>query len=106
MVDVVRILCMLASQSVGSESRIHTWGHIERGATAVISGNAVCGSQAKVGELDGTALVGDQDILRLQVPMIDSHGMTKLNSIQDLKEGMFGKVVVSDKAALLCDVGE
>ena len=85
---------------------IHTWGHVESRAASVVTGNAVRGGKSKVGKLDGTALVGDQDILRLQIAMVDSHGMTEQDGIQDLKERMFGEIVVSDKTALFSDVGE
>lgn len=51
-------------------------------------------------------MVGDQDVLRLQVPVVDSQGMTELHGIQDLEKSMLGQVVVADEVALVGDAGE
>jgi len=40
-------------------------------------------------------MVGDQDILWLEVPMIDSNGMAKLHGIQNLEKSTLGKGIVS-----------
>lgn len=38
--------------------------------------------------------------------MIDSNGVAVLDSIQDLKEGMLGAVIIANELALLGDIGE
>jgi hypothetical protein len=38
--------------------------------------------------------------------MVDPHGMTIFNGIQNLQESMFGKRVVSNEMASFGDVGE
>lgn len=65
----------------------------------------VSGGKSKVGELDGSALVGHQDIFRFQVAMVDSQGMAILDRIQDLEERMFGQVIIA-VLAFVCDVRE
>ncbi len=52
------------------------------------------------------ALVGDENVLRLQVAMVDPQGMAILNGIQNLQEGMLGQLVVAHEQARLGDVGE
>lgn len=52
------------------------------------------------------SMVGDQDVLRFQIPMVDPDGMAILDSIQNLKKSMFGQLVVTHKVALFSNVGE
>lgn len=65
----------------------------------------VCG-QTEVGELAGHALVSHQNVLRLQVPVVDSNGVAVLDGVQDLEEGPLGKSIITNELALLGDVGE
>jgi hypothetical protein len=51
-------------------------------------------------------MVGDQDILRLKVPMIDSNRMAKLHGIQNLEKSTFGKGIVSYIMPSLCNIGK
>jgi len=51
------------------------------------------------------ATVCNQNVLRLQVPVIDPNGMTLLNGIQNL-QGVLGKCVVSNNMASFGDIGE
>jgi len=64
----------------------------------------VVGGESKVGKLAGHALVGDQDVLRLQVPVVDSNGMAVLHGIQDLEESSLGKSIITNILALFGDV--
>lgn len=48
------------------------------------------GRQAKVGQLDGQAVVRYQDVFRLQVAVVDPNGVTKLHGIQQLDKGTLG----------------
>ena len=64
----------------------------------------ISSGQSKIGELASHALVGDQDVLRLQIPVVDSNRMAVLNSIQDLKESTFGPVIITNELALLSDI--
>ena len=107
MVDSVHILVKVSTfPSTLSGLRGHTWRHVKRRATSVVTGYAVRGGKSKIGQFHGMAMVGYQDILRLEIAMIDSHGMTELDGIQDLQECMLGKMVVPNEAALFGDVGE
>lgn len=51
-------------------------------------------------------MVGDQNVFWLEIPMVDSNGVTILNSVQDLEENVFGKSIITDKVSLFSDVGE
>lgn len=51
-------------------------------------------------------MVRNQNVLRLQVPMVDSNGVTVGHGIQNLEESVFGKPVVSNVVALFSDVRE
>jgi hypothetical protein len=64
------------------------------------------GGESKIGELAGHALVGDQDVLRLEVPVVDSNRVAVFHGIQDLKESTLGQSIVAYILALLGDVGE
>jgi hypothetical protein len=66
----------------------------------------VRGRQAKVSELASHTLVRDEDVLRLQVPVVDSNGMAVLHGIQNLEESILGQDIVSGKLASFCDVGK
>lgn len=71
----------------------------------MVAGIVVRGGKSKVGEFDSPALIGHQDIFRFEVAMVDSHGMTILDGIQNLEERMFGEVIVA-VMAFLCYVRE
>lgn len=66
----------------------------------------VGGGQSKIGKLTSHALVGDQNVLRLQIPVVDSDRVAIFNSIQDLKESTLSPLVIADEFALLGDVRE
>jgi CO dehydrogenase/acetyl-CoA synthase beta subunit len=66
----------------------------------------ISGGQSKISELAGQALVGDQDVLRLQIPVVDSNRVAVFNSIQNLEESTLSPVIVTNELALLSDVGE
>ena len=65
----------------------------------------VCG-QTEVGELAGHAIVSHQNVLRFEVPVVNSNGMAVLHSVQDLEKGPLGKRIVANVLALLGDVRE
>lgn len=62
--------------------------------------------QAEVSQLDSVTMVGDQDVLRLQVPMVDSELVAVIDGIEDLKEDLLGELVIADILSTLCDVEE
>lgn len=66
----------------------------------------ISGGQSEVSELASHALVGDQDVLWLQVPVVNSNGVAIFNSIQDLEESTLSPIIVTNELALLSDVGE
>jgi hypothetical protein len=66
----------------------------------------VSSGKSKIGEFAGHALVSNQDVLWLEVPVVDSNGVAVLNGIQDLEEGALDKIIIANVLALLGDVGE
>lgn len=62
--------------------------------------------QSKVCNLDSKAPVGDEDVLRLEVPMVDSNRMAEVHGIQNLQEGTFGHEVITQIMAALRDIGK
>ena len=66
----------------------------------------VSGGQSKIGEFAGHSLVSHQNVLRLEVPVVDSNGVAVLNGIQDLEESPLGKGIITNVLALFGDVGE
>jgi len=62
--------------------------------------------KSKIGQLDSHTLVGDEDILWLQIPVVDSNRMAVLHGIQDLEKGPLGKGIVPNILASLRDVGK
>lgn len=52
------------------------------------------------------AVVGNQNVLRLEIPVVDSNGVTELNGVQKLKEDVLSESVISNKAAAFSDVAE
>lgn len=62
--------------------------------------------KSKISELASHALVSDEDILWLQVPVVDSNRMAVLHGIQDLEEGALDQILVANVLALLSDVRE
>jgi len=66
----------------------------------------VLGREAKVGKLDGPAIVHHKDVLRLEVPMIDSARVAMLDSRKNLQKHVSRLHVVADILALLGDLGK
>lgn len=66
----------------------------------------VGGGQSKVSELAGHSLVSHQNVLRLEVPMVNSYGMAILYSIQDLEKSSLGESIVTNVLPSFCDVRE
>lgn len=62
------------------------------------------GGQTKIGKLHGHTLVLDQDVLRLQIPVVDTNGMTELHGVQDLEEDTLGQSIVTKITPALSDV--
>lgn len=83
-----------------------TWRHVESRTAAKVGGDAVLRGKSKVRKLHSPAVVLDQDVLRLQVPMVDTSGVAMADSIQDLEEHTLGLVVVGDVVAFVGDLGK
>jgi len=62
--------------------------------------------QAKVGELDGPAIVHHKDVLRLEVPVVDSARVAVLDSRNNLQKYISGLHVVTNILTLLGDLGK
>lgn len=52
------------------------------------------------------AIIGNQNVLRLEVPVVDPKGMAVLDGIQKLEEHVLGKSVVTNEASSLSDIAE
>ena len=102
---VVDILGALVTLQVDGDILL-TWRHVEGGAAAEFGCDGFGSGQSKITELDVPTMVRDQDVLRLQIPMVDADGMTKGDSVQDLKESMLCQVIVANEAVPLGNVGE
>lgn len=83
-----------------------TWRHVERRSTTKVRSVRVRSGKAEVSKLDGVAVVSDQNILRLQVPVVDAQGVAVSNGVQDLEECTSGKFVIAGIPSALSDVGE
>ena len=62
--------------------------------------------KSKVGQFNGHSFVRHQDVLWLQVPVVDSNGMTIFNGIKDLEKGPSGKSIVADVLSSFGDIGK
>lgn len=83
-----------------------TWRHVECRSAAKIRGEVVRGRKPKISQLDRPALIGDQDVLRLEISVVDTHIMAELNGTQDLQEHTPDQSVIADVIALFRDAGE
>ena len=81
-----------------------TWRHVKRRTATKVVRAGLLGSKTKVRELDNA--IGDQDILRLEIPVIYANGMAKIDSVQYLKKRVFGHEIVSKVVAFFRDTGE
>lgn len=84
----------------------HTRRHVEGRSAPEIRSDGIHGSQAKVGQLDRPTLIRHQDVLRLQIPMVDSERMAEIDGIQDLNEYALHQGVIPDEVAFVGDTGE
>lgn len=84
----------------------HTWRHVKGRTTSKIRRQRVRGGQTKVGQLNGVAVVRDQDVLRLEVPVVDSKGVAVAHGIQDLEKGAARKLFITSVSSPLGDVGK
>jgi hypothetical protein len=80
--------------------------HVKGGATAKIRSDWLRGRKTKICKLDLSAVLGDQDILWLEISVVDTERMAILNSIEELQENPLRQDVVAYKVAMLGDVRE
>jgi hypothetical protein len=83
-----------------------TWRHVERRTTTIVGCNTVGGSEAEICKFDCHAFVGDENVLRLQISVVNSNGMAILHGFQDLKENGFSQEIITNISSLFSDVGE
>lgn len=62
--------------------------------------------KSKVGQFNGHSFVRHQDVLWLQVPVVDSNGMTIFNGIKDLEKSPPGKSIVANVLPSFGDIGK
>ena len=72
----------------------------------MVTGNFVGGREAKVGKFDSSSLIRDQDVLRLQIPVVNPNGMAVLDRVEYLEKCLLGEMIVSDEVAMFGDIGE
>ena len=85
---------------------VSTWRHVERRSTSEIRSYWVRRGKSKVRQLDGMAAIGNQDILGLEVPVVDSNGVAVRNGIQDLEKGILDQSIITNIETLLGDARE
>lgn len=81
-------------------------GHVEGGSTAKVRSVVVLGGKAEVGKLQSDAIRGDQDVLGLEIPVVDTNRMAKLNSLKNLEESVLSQGILSNVESLFGDSGE
>ena len=86
--------------------RLHTWRHVESGATSKVGGDALLCGQSKIGKLNGPTIVSDQDVLRLEIPVVDSFGMAMLDCGKKLQKHVLGLEIITNVVAFLGDLGK
>lgn len=52
------------------------------------------------------SIIGNQYVLRLEIPVVDPKRVAELNGIQKLEEHVLGKSIISDESSSLSDVAE
>lgn len=98
---------MLVSQVLLRDMRkLRTWRHVESGATSKVGGDAFLRGQSKVGKLNGPTIVPNQDVLRLEIPVVDSLGMAMLDCGKKLQKHVLGLEIITDVVAFLGDLGK
>lgn len=60
--------------------------HVESRTTAEVMSKGFSSSKTKISDLERHAIVGDKDVLWLQVSMVNSNRMEILDSIKNLKK--------------------
>ena len=80
--------------------------HVKSGAAAKIRGKVIRSGQAKISKLNIHPTVGNKDILRLEVTMIDSKVVAIVDGVKDLQKRTLGQWIVTDKETTLGDVGK
>lgn len=86
--------------------RGHTRRHVKGRAAPEICGVTVRSGQPKIGQFNGEPTVRNENVLRLEIPMVDTLLVAALHRIQDLEEHTLGQEVVSHVMTLLRDVRE
>ena len=83
-----------------------TWTHVEGGSAAVVLRDGIRGSKAEICKQHIGARVGYQNVLRLQVPVVDSQAVAVLHGIQDLEKGAPDKSIITHISPFFGDIRE
>jgi len=78
--------------------------HVKGRTTSKVRGVPLSAGETKVGQLELVTALTDKNVLRLEVAVVDAHGMAVLDGIQELKEHLSSQSVVSNISSLLGDV--
>lgn len=58
-----------------------TWRHVKSGSATKVIRDVVLGGKTEVCKLHCQTAIGDQDVLRLEIPMVDTNGMAEVDRI-------------------------
>lgn len=83
-----------------------TWAHVEGGSATVVLRYGVRRGKAEVCKQNVGAGVGNQNILGLEVPVVDSQAVAVLHGIQDLEKGAANKSIITHIPAFFRDIRE
>ena len=70
----------VSDDASNGESKL-TRAHVELAAAAVVHGNLLVGSKPEVANVHRRAILGAENILRLQVTMVDALRVAVMNSV-------------------------
>lgn len=80
--------------------------HVKGRTTTGIIASGILGGESEVCYLHCTTLVRDKNVLRFQVPVVNSSPMAVLDGVQDLEEDMLDQEVIPNIQSQVRDVVE
>ena len=87
---------------MGESARGPTWGHVEGGTASVVLG--VWDGRRKAEVCKQNLILGYQNVLRLEIPMVDTQAVAVLHGFQDLEKCPADGRIVTDILTSLGDV--
>jgi hypothetical protein len=90
----------------GEELNNPTWRHVEGGSATKLCGIRIGGGKTEVGQFDLAATLGNQYVLRLQVPVVHTQPMAVGYSIQDLQKSILCGSIITNILTSFCNIRE